>query len=559
MNFKIVDSKFRELLLPTLLIVMALNISSVFDTFFVGSFLGENAVAAMSLLEPIILLITVFEWFFGLGGQIIALNKKANFDTDGSNRYFTVSILLSFLASSIMAIVCLIFTEPVAMILGSSPLTKPFVIQYFPFLCGCFVVSTLAGVLTQFIRVDSQPKFAAMLIILANLVNIILDYVFLSLGMGMASASLASFIGYAIALAFCLWYVYNPKRTFRFVRCALAIKTFFKTAGKIIKVGFPAASLGFFQVVFFYILNIFLVNSLGDIGLTTYMICVDALVISSVVTVGVFETLTSIVPIYYAKHDYLNLNHLIKNSLIISLSFSALLTIFLLIWPEGFLAFYNLNKIDNAGFIINALKLYSFYFIFLVLPSLLIFYYEGIERSVFSSLLSLLSELIAPLISIFLLYDLIGSDGIWLGFSLSSIITMIVIIVAVKLIQKREGKYEGLFFIEKDLINKTKNFVLTGNDCNMREDCLNHLKNLNADDEFCGNVSKLLDVIFDTNDKDTYVEVLLIDYPDNIHVDIKYEGDNENFEQLKSNFPEDLFNYAEVLGFNTIEYSVDKT
>ena len=85
MNFKIADSKFKELLLPTLLMVMALNISSVVDSFFVGSFIGPNAVAAIDLLEPMILLVTVFEWLFGLGGQILALNKKAEFDIDGSN------------------------------------------------------------------------------------------------------------------------------------------------------------------------------------------------------------------------------------------------------------------------------------------------------------------------------------------------------------------------------------------------------------------------------------------------------------------------------------------
>ena len=76
MNFKIADSKFKELLLPSLLMVMALNISSVVDSFFVGSFIGPNAVSAIEVLEPMVLLVTVFEWLFGLGGQIISINKK---------------------------------------------------------------------------------------------------------------------------------------------------------------------------------------------------------------------------------------------------------------------------------------------------------------------------------------------------------------------------------------------------------------------------------------------------------------------------------------------------
>ena len=558
MNFKIADSKFKELLLPTLLIVMALNISSVVDSFFVGTFIGENAVAAIELLEPLILLVTVFEWLFGLGGQILALNKKAEFDTEGSNRYFTTSMVLSFIASTIMAIICLLFMDPLATILHATEATKPLVLQYSTFLFGCFVVSTISGVLTQYIRVDGQPNFASAVIIIANIINIILNYTFLSSGMGMYSASLATFIGYTISLAICLLYIRNPKRTFRFTAASLKLKTFIKSSVKMIKVGFPGASIGVFDVIFVYILNAFLASTLGDIGLTTYMLCVDALVIASIIDIGISETLTSIVPIYYAKHDYINLNHLIRISLIISVVFAVLLTLAIWVWPEGFLALYNFNEKEIAGFATNALKLYSFFFLLSILPNLLIFYYEAIERSALSTVLSTLFTLVVPLFSVYTLYNLIGSDGIWLGFPVGCIISTIIVIIAVKIIQRREPKYSGLFFIEKDLVHKTKNFVLTDNDLKAKEECLQHLKNLNANEEFCNNANKLFDIILDTNPHDTYVEVLVIDYNDSIHVDIKYDGEKENLEDIKHSFPENLLKYAEVLGFNTIEYEMKK-
>ena len=558
MNFKIADSKFKELLLPTLLIVMALNISSVVDSFFVGTFIGENAVAAIELLEPLILLVTVFEWLFGLGGQILALNKKAEFDTEGSNRYFTTSIVLSLIASTIMAIICLVFMDPLATILHATEATKPLVLQYSTFLFGCFVVSTLSGVLTQYIRVDGQPNFASAVIIIANIINIILNYTFLSSGMGMYSASLATFIGYTISLAICLLYIRNPKRTFRFTAASLKLKTFIKSSAKMIKVGFPGASIGVFDVIFVYILNAFLASTLGDIGLTTYMLCVDALVIASIIDIGISETLTSIVPIYYAKHDYINLNHLIRISLIISVVFAVLLTLAIWVWPEGFLALYNFNEKEIAGFAANALKLYSFFFLLSILPNLLIFYYEAIERSALSTVLSTLFTLVVPLFSVYTLYNLIGSNGIWLGIPVGCIISTIIVIIAVKIIQRREPKYSGLFFIEKDLVHKTKNFVLTDNDLKAKKECLQHLKNLNANEEFCNNANKLFNIILDTNPHDTYVEVLVIDYNDSIHVDIKYDGEKENLEDIKHSFPENLLKYAEVLGFNTIEYEMKK-
>ncbi|MEE1128764.1 MAG: MATE family efflux transporter [Methanobrevibacter sp.] len=559
MNFKIANSKFKELLLPTMLIVMALNISSVVDSVFVGIFIGEYAVGAIEVLEPVILLVTVFEWLFGLGGQILALNKKAEFDTEGSNRYFTVSIVLSFVASLIMAIFCVIFMDPLASLLHATPANKPLVLEYSRYLFGCFIVSTVAGVLTQYIRVDGQPNFATAVIIIANVINLILDYIFLSSGMGMSSASLATFIGYTVGLAVCILYARNPKRTFKFTRAALKLKTFIKTSAEMIKVGFPGASIGVFDVIFVYILNYFLAITLGDTGLTTYMLCMDALVIASIIDVGISETLTSIIPIYYAKHDYVNVNHLIKISLIISVVAAVILTLMIWIWPEGFLALYNFHHKDIAGFAAHALRLYSLFFLLSILPNLLVFYYEAIERSVLSTAVSTLYTLVLPLISVFVLYNLIGSDGIWLGFPVACIISMILIVIIVKVIQKRESKYSGLFFIEEALIPKTKNFVLTDNDINAREECIQHLKNLNADDEFCSNANKIFDVIFDTNPHDTYVEVLVIDYDDNIHLDIKYDGEHENLKHLKNNFPKDLLKYAEVLGFNTIEYVMDKS
>lgn len=558
MNFKIADSKFKELLIPSLLLVMALNLSSVVDSFFVGRFIGPNAVAAIELLEPVILLMTVFEWLFGLGGQIISINKKSKFDIEGSNRYFTASMVVSFIASIILAIIWLLFMDPLAPYLGASPVTKPLMLQYSAYLAPCFVVSTIAAVLTQYIRVDDHPNFASAVIIIANIVNIILDYVFLSWGWGMYSASLASFIGYTISLVVCLWYIRHPKRTFRFIRSALEIKTFIKTTWKMTKVGFPGASIGIFDVIFVYIMNNFLAFTLGDLGLTTYMLCMDILVIGSIVDVGISETLTSIVPVYYSKHDYVNLKHLLKLSLMMGIAFAVILTLFIWIWPEGFLALYNFEHIEISGFVINAVKLYSLFFVLSVLPSLLIFYYEAIERSTLSTVLSVLYTLVLPLICVISLYYAIGSNGIWLGFPVSCLLVLIFIFLSVKLIQKREPQYSTVFFIETDLIDKTENFVLTDNDLNARKKCLNHLKNLNATDEFHNNVNKIFDVIFDTNPHDTYVEVLVIDYDDNIHLDIKYDGEHENLEHLKHNFPEGLFKYAEVLGFNTIEYEMKK-
>ena len=179
MSNEIITHKFRELLLPSLLIAMALNIASVVDASFVSTFIGHNAQAALQVLEPLVLLITIFEWLFGLGGQILALNKKAEFDEDGSNHYFTTSMLATMVLSILILLGCFLFKDALINLLHPTAGALPYVNAYGPYLFLSFPIATILGVLCQFIRVDGQPNFASGIIIGVNLINIILDYVFL--------------------------------------------------------------------------------------------------------------------------------------------------------------------------------------------------------------------------------------------------------------------------------------------------------------------------------------------------------------------------------------------
>ena len=54
MSNEIISHKFKELLLPSILIAMALNISSIVDSSFVATFIGSNGLAALQTLSPLI-------------------------------------------------------------------------------------------------------------------------------------------------------------------------------------------------------------------------------------------------------------------------------------------------------------------------------------------------------------------------------------------------------------------------------------------------------------------------------------------------------------------------
>ena len=559
MSNEIISHKFRELLLPSLLIAMALNIASVVDASFVSTFIGHNAQAALQVLEPLVLLITIFEWLFGLGGQILALNKKAEFDEDGSNHYFTTSMLATIVLSALILVVCFLFKDSLVNLLHPTAGALQYVNAYSPFLFISFPIATILGVLCQFIRVDGQPNFASGVIILVNVINIILDYLFLGVfHMGIEGASLAMLIGYVIGLLCTLKYHFDPKRTFRFLLSKLKFRAWITSTIEIIKIGLPGASMGFFNVLLIYIMNLIVGGILGELGLDIFNVCVVALLLISILIMGFAETLSSIVPIYYAQNDFYNLHHIVRNSILITLISSVIFTAFLLVFPDGLLMFFKLQQVPNDALVENAIRIYSLAFIPMAFSTMLLFYYEGIERTVESGIITVISEFLGPLIFTYILYPFIGITSVWLSFPLGFVLSIVAVYIYVKITGRNDSEYSGLFFIRKGLIEKTRNYTLESKNDDEKSEMFNHLESLNVDNSSIETLDDIINTIFDSNNEKVHVEILLIDYDDKISINMKDEGKREVMKDIEKSFSHDNVKVSEVLGFNNIEYVINR-
>ena len=556
----IANHKFRELLLPTILIAMALNITAIVDSFFVSSFIGDTALSAIQLLEPIILLITVFEWLFGLGGQILSLNKKAEFDEEGSNHYFTVAIITTIVLCIIFIIICATNTDRLISMLHAEKEIVPYVKQYAPYLFLSFPLSALLGVISQYIRVDGQPNLSSAVIIIANIINIVLDYIFLAhLHTGIAGASLATLIGYTVGLLCVLKYHFDPKRTFKFIQSIIPLKKWITSVWEICKIGFPSAAMGFFDVILVYAMNALLVGTLGKNGLVAYTVSTESLLVISIIIIGIADTLTSIIPLYYTQEDYLNVSYLTKRSTIFALILAVIYTAFFWIWPEGFLTLYNLNNASITPILTNALRLYSLFFIPSVIATILIFYYEAIERAKISTVISVIVALVGPLAISYSLYPVYGINIVWLSFPISCIISIVIATIYAKLIERNEPEYSGIFFIKKDIIKRSEHYLITSEDDKDKTNLINHLKSLNIEKEHIDCITTIISHIYRLNNTNIPIEVVLIDYDDKIKLYLRDEGKDIDIDEVKKEISyKDNINYTLTLGLNNIEYTIDK-
>ncbi|MBR2557970.1 MAG: hypothetical protein IKE95_06370 [Methanobrevibacter sp.] len=135
---------------------------------------------------------------------------------------------------------------------------------------------------------------------------------------------------------------------------------------------------------------------------------------------------------------------------------------------------------------------------------------------------------------------------------------MFVVAIYVKIVERKDSEYSGLFFIRRELIEKTRNYTLESKDDDVKSEMFSHLESLNADNSSIETLDKIINTIFDSNNEKVHVEILLIDYDDKITVNMKDEGKREVMKDIEKSFSQDNIKVSEVLGFNNIEYVIDR-
>ena len=129
--------------------------------------------------------------------------------------------------------------------------------------------------------------------------------------------------------------------------------------------------------------------------------------------------------------------------------------------------------------------------------------------------------------------------------------------IYVKIIQRNDSEYSGLFFIKRGLIEKTRNYTLESKNDDVKSEMFNHLESLNADNSSIETLGKIINAIFDLNNEKLHMEILLIDYGDKITINMKDEGKREVKKEIEKSFSQDTIKISEVMGFNNIEYVIN--
>ncbi len=576
-NYNLINRKFREFFLPTLLMSMSTNISMVVDSLIVSFLIGAINISAIQVVAPILTFINLLYWMVGFGGSLISSTAKSDHDEEKGNLYFTIAFISLIVLGILFALVCFLNMDIIISILCQTTNIIPLVKDYFTaYIIGIPFIFLIMG-LSYFVRVDGKPNMAFQALLLANIVNLILDFVYISIfDLGIFGAGLATSTGFIVGTLYLMRYFFMDDRTMKIVGLAkYKISTLFTYLKDIVVLGFSSSSSQLFLTINLLVFNNVIGSLMGSSGFAAFGICRNLLFILFIFLIGTAQSMSPIVSIYYNEEDYNTVTHLMKQSFKIVIIASFIMSLIFVVYPQLAVVMYSVKQGVDVELVVTAVRLYALSYVGNAITFLMMFYMQAIKRKSIALTISALEGLILPIGLIYPLINLFGPTSIWLCFVLAEIITIICIIITTKFINKKtDGEYKGLLLVKDNSLKNQFEFSLDG-DINEVVTFVRDMSKVFNDilDERTISllslaIEDMLGYIIQNNDNLKSIDFIINITDENVVVSIKDEGkefdptvidDGDKFSNIAIlNKIADKIEYARIIGLNSTVITIGR-
>ena len=457
----LINKKFRQYLLPTILMAMSNSLAIVVDGMIVGNLLGAKELAAVNLATPLSLMFSTLFAMIGVGGSTLMSFARGSRQIDRSKQVFSISVLLLFLGSMIFPVIGFFFMNQVTSALSSQENLNLLVQSYARILLFGAPLIVLVSGFTFFIRSDGFPAFASKVLIISNVVNLTMDIVYIRLfGFGIAGAAYATLTGYFVGALMVLYFMFKTNNQLHFGRIP---SCFFKEIYTVLSTGITSALGQIFIFIKIISINHIVLNTLGTAGMVAFSVCISCLSLVSLFIAGATQTMMPIVGFMFGEKDWQGIRFAVMPAVKFVLTSASILILVFLFLPKQILALYGVHEQEYLKIGIEALRFFAPSLFGVGFSFVMMYYNQVINRKLLAISISVIQGLsVIPLA--FFLAKLLGGKGIWLSFSIAEILSAILIFSVSFYIRKvHKDEFETVFLFNKNVTPQELDLTIDGN------------------------------------------------------------------------------------------------
>lgn len=226
--------------LPAMAAMLMVLVYNLADTFFIGQTHNALLVAAVSLATPVYLIFMSLGTLFGIGGTSVISRALGEGKKEKARKSCAFCFWGCVFVGILLAALILIFIDPILNLIGASADTYEYAKSYLSIIvfAGPFVL--ISNCYGNVVRTEGESGKAMLGLLLGNLINVILDPIFiLALGLDIRGAAIATVIGNIVGAGFYISYFLKGKSMLSIRLKDFTVKQ--GIAASVLAIGIPAA------------------------------------------------------------------------------------------------------------------------------------------------------------------------------------------------------------------------------------------------------------------------------------------------------------------------------
>ena len=409
---------FLKTAIPGGISMLASSMYQIFDSIFVGKFIGTTAFAALGLAFPLIIINFALSDLVGIGSSVpisIMLGRK---DDDDANNYFTCAcvwvILTGLLSGSLMFLIAPAYMR----LMGASGELLAVGVRYIRVYALFSLFVPILYSLDNFLRVAGRPDVSMWLNIGMSIGTVIFESVLiLGLNMGIDGAAIGACSAMSLCVIIGMSMFARGKMQMKFVRPRFSRGML----SQIYKNGVPVFLTNVSGRIFSMVINVLLLRFGGEGAVAVYGLAIVVCSLVEMLLYGVIDSLQPALGYNYGANRIDRVKAIEKYVMMASLLIS-LVGGGLIVWIPGLLARPFLEDLSLLPLAVTVLRISCVSYLFKWLSQSIQSLFMALERPLPSMIISVCNVSAFPLLLIPLLlpWELMG---IWWNFPITSFLT----------------------------------------------------------------------------------------------------------------------------------------
>ncbi|MCH4886528.1 MATE family efflux transporter [Acidaminobacter sp. JC074] len=417
---------------PAVIAMLVNAIYNVVDRIFIGQFAGEEALAALTVAFPLMMIIFAFASLIGTGGSALLSISLGQNNLKKSNHVFANTISFGLIVTGITLIGVFLNLDGLLSLFGASAETLGYAKSYMSIIIGGFIFQMLSFILNSSVRTEGKPVLSMFAMMASAVTNIILDYIFIGIfDMGVSGAALATIIGQFSGLSILLSFYLRGKSQLR-----LNIKDLIpdvKLILEIVSIGFASFVSTMGTSIAMAFMNVSL-SSYGGLGAVTAMGAINSLYTFFIMPImGITQGMQPIIGYNHGAGLKTRVNQTLKYGIGVGMSFSILVFVLLQAFPTTFIGMFLDPSSETIDIAVNGLRIYIAMLPLLSINIMGVSYFQSTAKGKTSMVLGMLRQFVILVPMLLVLPSILGLSGVWLAVPLSdglAILATLVLLVS---------------------------------------------------------------------------------------------------------------------------------